>query len=240
MTASEWRPLITCEHGGNRVPAAYRDWFQGREALLQSHRGWDPGALLCARELAAGLEAPLVYATVTRLLVDLNRSPHHRDVIPYENDGLPAGARERLMETWYRPYRNRVREHVEKTLAAGARVLHLSIHSFTPELDGRVREVDIGLLYDPARRGEKWLGRRLKPMLAAGLPGCRIRLNSPYRGTADGLTTSLRRDFHQDVYLGLEVELNQRFAAAAPAEWKTIRRHLIKVFRHIVLHPLDS
>ena len=41
--------LITCEHGGNRIPPRYRDLFAGCEALLQSHRGYDPGALTLAR-----------------------------------------------------------------------------------------------------------------------------------------------------------------------------------------------
>ena len=36
--------VITCEHGGNHIPGAYRHLFQGQEAVLQSHRGFDPGA----------------------------------------------------------------------------------------------------------------------------------------------------------------------------------------------------
>ena len=41
-------PIITCEHAGNEVPARYRDLLRGSEALLQTHRGWDPGALSVA------------------------------------------------------------------------------------------------------------------------------------------------------------------------------------------------
>ena len=33
-------------------------------------------------------------------------------------------------------------------------MIHLSSHSFTPELDGKVRKADIGLIYDPARQRE--------------------------------------------------------------------------------------
>ena len=69
--------LITCEHGGNRVPAPYRRLFRGRRALLDSHRGYDPGALVMARALAAAFTAPLVTSTVSRLLIDLNRSTGH-------------------------------------------------------------------------------------------------------------------------------------------------------------------
>ena len=61
--------LVTCEHGGNRVPKRYRRLFAGWESVLASHRGYDPGALTLARELARAFDAPLVASTVTRLLV---------------------------------------------------------------------------------------------------------------------------------------------------------------------------
>src|SRR5690348_7421737 len=69
--------MVTCEHGGNRIPPRYRALFIGYEALLQTHRGLDPGALTLARELAAALHAPLVASVTSRLLVDLNRSSGH-------------------------------------------------------------------------------------------------------------------------------------------------------------------
>jgi predicted N-formylglutamate amidohydrolase len=50
--------VITCEHGSNRIPAPYRDLFHAHEVLLDSHRGYDPGALIMARALATAFEAP--------------------------------------------------------------------------------------------------------------------------------------------------------------------------------------
>jgi len=47
------RFLITCEHGGNRIPARYRPLFACHGALLASHRGYDPGALALARDFAS-------------------------------------------------------------------------------------------------------------------------------------------------------------------------------------------
>ena len=58
--------VITCEHGGNRIPAPYRDLFHARQTLLDSHRGYDPGALIMARVLATAFAAPLVASTVSR------------------------------------------------------------------------------------------------------------------------------------------------------------------------------
>ena len=49
--------VITCEHGGNRIPAPYRDLFHAHQALLDSHRGYDSGALIMARALATSFAA---------------------------------------------------------------------------------------------------------------------------------------------------------------------------------------
>jgi len=54
------RLVISCEHAGHRVPAAYCAAFAGAEPLLRTHRGWDPGALVLARQMAGALGAPLL------------------------------------------------------------------------------------------------------------------------------------------------------------------------------------
>ncbi len=82
--------LITCEHGGNRIPTAYRRLFRGQKALLGSHRGYDPGALVMAKALARALNAPLVSSAVSRLLVDLNRSIGHPQLFSAATRGVPA------------------------------------------------------------------------------------------------------------------------------------------------------
>src|SRR5689334_18929857 len=143
--------LVTCEHGGNSIPTAYAHLFRGQRALLNSHRGYDPGALVMARELASALRAHLVFATVSRLLVDLNRSIGHRRLhLETVRDAGP-GVRRSVVARYYGPYRERVERLVAAAAANRRRVLHISSHSFTPNLDGRLRTADVGLLYDPAR-----------------------------------------------------------------------------------------
>ena len=66
--------VITCEHGGNRIPAPYRDLFHAHQALLDSHRGYDPGTLIMARALATAFAAPLMVGIATRVTGDLRSS----------------------------------------------------------------------------------------------------------------------------------------------------------------------
>ncbi len=224
----ETRTLISCEHGGNRVPTPYRHLFAEHRELLTTHRGYDAGALAVARELARALRAPLVVSITSRLLVDLNRSPGHPRLYGEMLRTAPVELRREVFERHYLPYRERGESLVADAVASGARVIHLSSHSFTPELDGEVRNADVGLLYDPARPGEVALCTELQAALAARTPQLKVRRNYPYRGTADGFCTWLRRRFPPERYIGIELEINQKHVLGAPDTWRALRRLLVE------------
>ncbi|QDU94664.1 N-formylglutamate amidohydrolase [Lignipirellula cremea] len=224
--------LLTCEHGGNLVPPEYAQLFNGGETALNSHRGYDPGALELARRMAEELPAPLLFATVTRLLVELNRSTHHRRLFSEFSQPLPPDERQALVSKHYTPYRTQVEERLAALIAAQGSVLHLSVHSFTPQLDGVVRTTEIGLLYDPARSGESQFAAAWQTALRTLRPDLRVRKNYPYLGKADGFTTSLRRKFSPETYRGIEIEVNQAFPLGPDqAAWRTLQQDLIASLR---------
>lgn len=207
--------IITCEHGGNTIPAAYSSYFAKYASFLQSHRGWDPGALSVAKLMAVRMQAPLHYSEVSRLLIELNRSLHHLYLFSFITRGLSIKEKHQIVATYYTPYRQAVEEAIEKVIVQ-EEVIHLSIHSFTPVLKGKVREAEIGLLFDPKRAGEKSLCHNWKRELLES-SDLRIKLNYPYLGTADGFTTYLRKKFPAN-YIGIEVEINQALLPAREAE----------------------
>jgi predicted N-formylglutamate amidohydrolase len=220
--------VITCEHGGNRIPAPYRDLFHGHQTLLDSHRGYDPGALVMARALARAFAAPLVASTVSRLLVDLNRSVGHPRLHSEATRKMPAEVRQRILKLYYQPYRAQAERLVSQAIAAHSRVIHLSSHSFTPELDGKLRDADIGLLYDPARAGEADLCERWKASLAACALDLAVRRNYPYAGKGDGLTTWFRRRLPSSAYVGIELEVNQKHVVRAGRHWTALRNAIVE------------
>jgi predicted N-formylglutamate amidohydrolase len=230
QTKANRRFLITCEHGGNRIPAKYWPLFKRHRALLESHRGYDPGALATARDFAASLTAELVYSTTSRLLVDLNRSAHHKQVFSEVTRTLPAGERQHILSRYYFPYRDWVEAQVRDAGENGGSVLHLSCHSFTPRLDGVERRADLGLLYDPGRHGERELCKSWQREIESRLPALVVRRNYPYRGYADGLTTALRARYPRSVYAGIELEVNQKHAASDPRRWRELRKTLVNTF----------
>ena len=223
--------IVTCEHGGNRIPASYRALFRGQERLLATHRGYDPGALVMARELAGALHAPLMSAMVSRLVVDLNRSIGHPRLFGAATRGAPAAVRAAIIAQHYRPYRTEVERFTQRAVARGRRVIHISSHSFTPMLDGKLRRADVGLLYDPARAGEVALCGRWKERLAAIAPALRVRRNYPYAGKGDGVTSFLRRQFPPRMYVGIELEVNQKIVFEGGRRWTALRRVLIASLR---------
>lgn len=201
--------LLTCEHGGNRIPMAYRRLFRGKQRLLNSHQGLDIGARDAARYLQRRLDAPLICATVSRLLVDLNRSIGHPGLFSECTRGLAQSIRQEILSRHYVPYRSLVGEWIAARLRRRERVIHISVHSFAPVLDGERRRADVGLLYDPASLVEVKLCRAWATALAARDGVWSVRRNYPYRGTSDGHVVELRRRFRDGRYLGIELELNQ-------------------------------
>lgn len=220
--------VVSCEHASKAIPSAYAHAFAAMHARLDSHEGYDAGALQMGRELAHALGAPLFAGKASRLLIDLNRSPGNVGLYSETSRAFDADTRRRILDEHYRPYRERVQSEVEARLRVGMRVIHLASHSFTPELDGVVREADLGLLYDPARAGEVALCRAWQAALADIAPALRVRSNYPYAGTSDGLTAALRRLFAGDRYLGIEVELNQKHVFAGARHWRALRRDVIE------------
>ena len=208
------------------MPRRYRRLFRGREALLDSHRGWDPGSLVLARALAARFEAPLFRGVVTRLLVDLNRSLQSPTLFSEYALRLEEKERLALLARYWEPYRHAVRRCLEERLDGGGTVLQFSVHSFTPKLRGEPRRTDLGLLFDPRRPAEVRFSRALRAALQSELPELRIDMNEPYSGVSDGLTTTLRSESPPARYLGIEFEVNQRFARGERARWRTLQKKI--------------
>lgn len=184
-----------------------------------------------ARSLARAFAAPLVASTISRLVIDLNRSIGHPRLFSAATRGVPATVREEIVAQCYGSYRARVEHLVRHSVSRGRRVIHISSHSFTPEWNGKARRADVGLLYDPNRHGESELCARWQASLAGFVPELRVRRNYPYAGKGDGLTAYLRRRFPQGAYVGVELEVNQSIVFAAGPRWTALRRVLIDALR---------
>ena len=182
---SRW--LLTCDHATNRVP----DWVGGGDLGIAAddmarHIAYDVGAAGLTRALAARLDAPAILSDFSRLVIDPNRGEddptllmriYDGTVIPANRDAGPK-ERARRLDRLYRPYH----DAYEALAAARPDRAICAIHSFTPQLRGRMRRPwSVGVLY--SHRDE-----RLGPAL---IRECRDQGwvtgdNEPYSGHLDG------------------------------------------------------
>ena len=204
--------LITCEHASALVPEGIELGLT--PAILATHVSTDRGAEEIALALAEVLGAPVHLGAQSRLVVDLNRREDNPDVIVETtyglavpgNVGLSPRDREERIARFHRPYREAARADALRLAERGG-CLHLSIHSFDPSLDPVARAFDAGVLFDPSRSPEDALAARLAAEL--GARELSVRLNEPYLGTPEGLTSWLRAQIPQERYVGIEIEACQ-------------------------------
>jgi predicted N-formylglutamate amidohydrolase len=172
--------VIVCDHAANRVPRCLGSL--GLDATqLSEHIAWDPGAAEVAHRLSALLDAPLVLSGYSRLVIDCNRPlGHHQSIAEQSagvcipgNRGIRSAERERRGEALFRPYHDAIAALL--TARRQRPTLLLSIHSFTPNLNGQKRPWQVGISH--------WRDRRLAALLIQALtcePDLTVGDNKPY------------------------------------------------------------
>ena len=203
--------ILTCEHASNKLPAALRSVVPA--GVLETHRAYDIGALAVFRKLVKFAKPEFhCEGKFSRLFVDLNRTITNKSAFSDYYKQLEArdkNATEKV-KAQATKYWTEYRTAIEKFVKSAPTIVHLGIHSFTPELNGKVRNTDIGILYDPSRPKECELAQVIKAEIKRLHPEMKVRFNYPYKGTSDGLTTTLRKKLGPR-YAGLEIEINQKF-----------------------------
>lgn len=150
--------VLLCEHASRYIPEEYRGLGLATEDLSR-HIAWDIGAAQVAEALAQALDAPLVMAGYSRLLIDLNRPIGSATSIPEVsettvipgNRQLTAGERARRAEKYFEPYQAAVGKLLDERKAAGRATTIVGVHSFTPVYKGFVRPWEAGILYRKSR-----------------------------------------------------------------------------------------
>lgn len=148
--------VLICDHAANRIPTRLGDLGLGAEAL-QTHIAWDPGAAAVARTLSRLLDAPLVLSGYSRLAIDCNRPPESPDSIAERSAGIAVPGNRELTEPQRRlridelftPYHCAIEALLDGRQGEPTRLL--SIHSFTPILDGVTRHWVVGVASRRAR-----------------------------------------------------------------------------------------
>ena len=147
--------LLICDHASRFIPEEF-DNLGLPEAALRDHIAWDIGAADVTRILAKMLDAPAILGAFSRLLIDPNRTLDDPTSIPAVSDGievpgnrdLSRDAIEDRVNRFFRPYHAAIDDQVMAMNRRGPGPAILSIHSFTPIFQNRVRPWQAAILWN--------------------------------------------------------------------------------------------
>lgn len=175
--------VIVVDHASNRVPKALKDMGLKKNTLKQ-HIAWDIGAEDASLYLSRALDMPAVVAEYSRLVIDLNRAPAHIECIPEVSDHITIPAnkslskkqRDQRLKEVYWPYQKTIGTVVDRFVKKKKVPFILSVHSYTPEMDGKKRPWHIALLWNKERE----IARKVVQNIRRAHPDILVGENEPY------------------------------------------------------------
>ncbi len=200
--------VFTCEHATRNLP----EWKEedAEREILADHWGWDIGAGDLTRDLVRRTGSCGVLSRFSRLICDPNRYPEDETFIVRAVDGrslsfnrdVDEAEHQRRKDLYFDPYHDAIDRTVRERIQLGTPVRLCSIHSFTPVFLGKVRPMEIGVLFDIHHEA----AFRLEGALAE--QGFEVALNEPY-SAKDGLAYAAERHGKGNDIVYLELEVRQ-------------------------------
>ena len=202
--------LLVCDHASIRFPRSLGT--MGLDYLDRaSHIALDIGANAVVEALADNLGATAVLCQYSRLIVDCNRELiddsaflEHSDGIDVPgNQNLQNDEKERRASEIYWPYHNAIKDQIVRLKKNGIDPVVISIHSFTPIINGSDREWEIGVLWDKDIETAEIFLTRL------GEAGYLVGNNEPYSGKdPEDFTIDYHAESTGLPHVGIEISQN--------------------------------
>ena len=223
--------LVFCDHAGRAFPARLGTLGLGPRELDQ-HIAWDIGIAGLGKRLSLSLDAPFFMTTYSRLVIDCNRRLHDPTSIPQESDrtpipgnrGLSPDDRRQRQEEIFTPYHMALETELQRRLDDGRVPVVVSLHSFTPVMNGFQRPWHVGILWNRDARLPVPLMRRL-----AMEPDLIVGDNEPYSGR-DGHGYSIKAHAERKGLAHALFEIRQDLIAeeSGQARWADILHRVLK------------
>ncbi len=177
--------LLVCDHASCLFPKSLGD--MGLDPFARRcHLAIDIGAGALTEQLSQSLGATAVVQNYSRLIVDCNRQLMDPGAFLEYGDGILVPGNRNLHQAdkdlrasaLYWPYHCAIDEQIERLRNGGPPPAFISIHSFTPVLNGESRAWQIGVLWDK--------DESLREIFLEGFreAGYYVGDNEPYSGKA--------------------------------------------------------
>jgi predicted N-formylglutamate amidohydrolase len=213
--------LLLGDHAGREIPRSLGDLgLPGAE--FDRHIAWDIGIAAYGALLSQALDATFIRQRFSRLVIDCNRDPGRADAIAEVSDGAlipgnrdldPVDRLARVVEI-AEPYHAAIAAELDGRAARGLPTTLVSLHSFTPRMNGFDRPWRFGVLHADDSPYSRAVLARLRGELGDGLVGD----NQPYRMDEVDFTIPLHAGRRGLDYLELEVRQDLIADAAGQTE----------------------
>lgn len=225
--------LLICDHASNAVPPELANLGLSASEL-ERHIAWDIGAAWVARGLSGLLNATALLGGVSRLVIDLNRSPEDAGAIPAISDGtIIPGNREltpdtiaERVQTYFAPYHAAVSREIERLKGP----VLVSVHSFTPVMNGFERPWHVGVLWNRD-------GRLALPLIEALRRETDLRVgdNEPYSGRDLAYSMNIHAGESGLLHAGIEIRQDLIDTPKKAQDWAG---RLARILRELLAHEL--
>jgi len=177
--------LLVCDHASCRFPKSLGD--MGLDPFARRcHLAVDIGAGPLTERLAETLSVTAVVQNYSRLVVDCNRQLMDPGAFLEYGDGILVPGNRNLHQAdkdlragaLYWPYHVAIEDQVNRLSKLGPLPAFISIHSFTPVLNGESRDWQMGVLWD---KDDATRSIFLEGLREAGY---KVGDNEPYSGKA--------------------------------------------------------
>ena len=213
--------LLLGDHAGREIPRSLGN-LGLPEAELGRHIAWDIGIAAYGALLSQALDAPFIRQRFSRLVIDCNRDPARPDAIPEVSDGAaipgngglsPGGRAARVAEV-SEPYHAAIAAELDARAERGRPTTLISLHSFTPRMNGFDRPWRFGVLHADDSSYSNAVLARLRAEFGEALVGD----NQPYRMDEVDFTIPRHAGGRGLDYLELEVRQDLIAEPAGQAE----------------------
>ena len=146
--------LLLGDHAGRLVPSGLAGLGLS-DTERRRHIAWDIGIAELGALLCGMLGATFIRQRYSRLVIDCNRDPARADAIPQVSDGtaipgnagLTAAQRRQRFDEVSAPYHAAIAAELDQRAARGLPTTLISLHSFTPRMNGFDRPWRFGVLH---------------------------------------------------------------------------------------------
>jgi predicted N-formylglutamate amidohydrolase len=177
--------LLVCDHASRRFPRKLGT--MGLDPVARRcHLALDIGAGALTTKLASDLGVTAVLCQYSRLVVDCNRQLMDPGAFLEFGDGIVVHGNRKLhsedkqarSDAIYWPYHHAIENEIDRLKARGVVPIMISIHSFTPVMNGEARTWEMGVLWDKDRVSAEIFIHGLRES------GYLVGDNEPYSGKA--------------------------------------------------------